>query len=121
MQVENRKDNSTHNSFLLVALIIFLGHDELYWLLTNPVYLLGFLLLTGAGGAYYFQQKMGNLAQILELVGLRMPAAGGEQRGGGGSEGVSLKQFQGQGSGAAAAAAGRRVQSYPGPAKRSSS
>jgi hypothetical protein len=54
-------------------------------------------------------------------VGLRMPAAGGEQRGGGGSEGVSLKQFQGQGSGAAAAAAGRRVQSYPGPAKRSSS
>ncbi len=115
--VENRKDNSTHNTVMLVALIIFLGHDELIWLVSNPLYLLLFLLAAGAGGAYYFQQKVGNLAQVLQLVGISVPAAAGarsEQRPAS-AGGVNLKQFEGQPSGAAAAAAGRRVQSYPGP------
>ena len=39
-----------------VGLIIFLGHDELYFLLTNPLYLLLFLLVAGGAAVYYFQQ-----------------------------------------------------------------
>jgi hypothetical protein len=39
-----------------VGLIIFLGHDELYFLLTNPLYLLLFLLIAGGAAVYYFQQ-----------------------------------------------------------------
>ena len=115
--VENRKDNSTHNTVMLVALIIFLGHDELIWLVTNPLYLLLFLLAAGAAGAYYFQQKVGNLAQVLQLVGIQLPGsdAGNEARPASAGGGVTLKQFEGQASGASVAAAGRRVQSYPGP------
>jgi hypothetical protein len=39
-----------------VGLIIFLGHDELYFLLTNPLYLILFLLVAGGAAVYYFQQ-----------------------------------------------------------------
>ena len=39
-----------------MGLIIFLGHDELYFLLTNPLYLLLFLLVAGGAAVYYFQQ-----------------------------------------------------------------
>ena len=35
---------------------MFLGHDEIYWLLTNPLYLIMFLLAAGGGAGYYFQQ-----------------------------------------------------------------
>jgi len=118
--VENRKDNSTHNSMMLVGLIIFLGHDELYWLITNPMYLMAFLLVSAAGAGYYFTQKVGNLSQILQLLGIKVPAAAtpSDSRSSS-SSGVSLKQFEGMGSGAAATLAGRKVQSYPGPAKSS--
>ncbi|EKX38849.1 hypothetical protein GUITHDRAFT_114957 [Guillardia theta CCMP2712] len=114
--LESKRNSSTHNSLMVAFLLLLLGWDELLWLLTNPLYLLTFLLFAAAAAGYYFTQKIGNLSQIAAMLGLNLPGAAAAAGGGGGGEkGVNLEQFRGMPSGRETGRAG--VRSYPGTDK----
>jgi len=66
--MDSKASNSTSNWMMIGGLVIVLGWDEAWWLLSNPLYLFLFLALIFASAIAYFLKFMGDWPQLLAVV-----------------------------------------------------